>query len=69
MSFSQAEWLSELAHAAEDLGYIIERFDERSVTLAPSDGSTREHITFESIFMSGDYLRSVLKPVRVTVGP
>ena len=70
-AFSQTEWLHELSHAAEDLGYVIERFDwSGSVTLMPKKDQTgRTRITFEGIFTSGAYLRSVLQPLKEVIAP
>lgn len=52
------EWLTDLAAAAEELGYLIESVGPRSVVLY---GRREERITIESVLLSGDWLREALK--------
>ncbi len=56
---TQAEWLSDLADTAADLGLRIRAVNETSVVLIQGNDVT---ITVESHFLSGRMLRSVLRP-------
>ena len=59
------EWLLDVIAAASTLGYRVDAISwaDSTVSLSPSHHATGETITIRSLFLSGAYLLTHLRPV------
>ena len=60
---SPVEWITDIAKAADELGYSILSIAPRQVRLVSTRGGVE--IMLESVFLSGDLIRSALNRVDV----
>ena len=61
---TQAEWLAEIGKVADELGYGISEITPGSIELHPLRPNDAATIRLETIFLSGDELRRILRPLR-----
>lgn len=57
---TQGDWLKDLADAAAELGYVVDRIDERRVSLRRFRGDIE--IEISGYLVGGPLLRELLKP-------
>jgi hypothetical protein len=59
---NQSDWLREIGEAADELGYGITDLTPNSIQMVRL-GQSEVKVEIESIFLSGNLLRNVLRPV------
>lgn len=58
----QAEWMAEIGKAADELGLGILELEPGRIRFRPARRKADVTVTVESVFLSGDLLRSLVRP-------